>query len=332
MNIMSDDYIVYAPVAIPYESDCDGDKLSKSEILYASTKFMELWQRVDQRHCLAYGECPLVAEVVDSIITSYDMTVKDIEGNDIFLPSGSWVLKIRVTDDKVKQKINDRTYKGVSLMAESGTTKSSERITITQLGDDWVATAVSIVANPCVPKARFIEWESRTMEENKIKAFVESIKSALSSLEAEPVETVEEEIKEEPVEEVIDVVKEEEPVIEEVVKKEESEQLEITGEHVAEAIKAIKNEKQEEYATKSDIQELRESIDSLKNDKEAEALKSLENIKDEEIVSLKSRIEELELELKNVGQSKVIKDCGCGKKEKINYYDFEDRDCFGRKI
>lgn len=306
--------IFYAPVAIPYEDDCDCDNLSKSEILYASTKFMENWERIDQRHCLAFGDCPLVANVVESIITSDDMSVKDMEGNTMQLPGGSWVLGIEVTDDEVLQKINDGTYKGVSLMAQSGATKSSERITIAQLGDDWIATAVSIVENPCVPKARFIgdfkmdnevenettiKQEEEVVSKSKFQSFVEAIESALKMVTTEESEEKLED--------------------EEVVKSE--------TEDPTEEIES------EEYATKSDIEELKTAIKELQETKETEAIKSIEQAHDEEVNSLKSRIEELENELKNVGQSKVIKDCGCNNKKVIkNLYEDDGRDSFGCKI
>ena len=324
MIIMIDDHVVYAPVAIPYEEDCDCDSLSKSEILYASKQFMEKYQRIDNDHCLAFGDCPSVGYPVDSIILSDDKVVKTLEGNHVTLPSGSWILGVKVTDETVWKGIESREYTGFSLMGVSA--KSGNRTTIEQLGADWVATAVSIVGNPCVPKAKFIEWESEPMD-SKFEAFVASIKSALSSLESEPVEPVEEEDD--------DVVEKEEPVTEEEVVesvKADEEPIEITGEHVAEAIKAIKSERQEEYATKSDVQELKDLITTMQSEQEAEAIKSIEQAHDEEINSLKSRIIELENELKNVGQSKVIKDCGCSKKEVMNFYDFEDRDVFGRKI
>lgn len=315
---MSDNnYIVYAPVAIPYEADCDCDSLSKSEILYASTKFMEDYRRIDNDHCLAYGSCDLVGEPVESIILSDDKTVKDFEGNDVALPEGTWILGVEVTDQQVWSKIQDGTYKGVSLMGVSA--KDGNRTTIEQLGSDWVATAVSIVENPCVPKAHFIRMETMNMENednNRFSAFVDSIKSAISSYEepeivltGEHVEEAIKSIKEEPVETIEDVTKSE---------------IVITGEHMEQAIKSIQEEPLDAVNAKLD-----EVIKSLTIANE-EALKSVESSKDEEINALKSRIAELE---SSIGQSKVIKDCGCTKKQNIeNLYEDDGRDAFGCKL
>lgn len=321
------EWVVYAPVAIPYEEDCDCDKLSKSEILYASTKFMNDYKRIDKDHCLAYGNCDLVGEPIDSIILSNDKTVKDFEGNNVTLPEGTWILGVKVTNQQVWNKIQNGTYKGVSLMGVSA--KDGNRTTIEQLGKDWVATAVSIVANPCVPKAKFIRKESLKMEEetSKLRAFVESIKSAISSLEEEPVETVKEE------EVVVDEPVEEEVVEEEVAEKEEEDdvtkstddEIIITGEHVEQAIKSMKEEPLDLVNEKLDS-----VIKSLEESK-VEALKSVESAKDEEIKALKERIAELE---KGIGQSKVIKDCGCHKNEPVikNLYEDDGRDAFGCKL
>lgn len=317
---MTDNNIVYAPVAIPYEEDCDCDSLSKSEILYASTKFMEDYKRIDNDHCLAYGSCDLVGEPVDSIILPDEQTVKDWEGNNVTLPAGTWILGVKVTDQQVWSKIQDGTYKGVSLMGVSA--KDGNRTTIEQLGKDWVATAVSIVANPCVPKAKFINMESLKMEEEtgKLRAFVESIKSAISSLENETVKEEEEAVVvDEPVpEEVVEEVAEEEAT------KSSEDEITVTADDINEAIKSMKEEPLDSINEKLD-----NVIKSLNESKE-EALKSVESSKDEEIKALKERITELE---KGIGQSKVIKDCGCTKEPAIkNLYEDDGRDAFGCKL
>ena len=171
--------IAHAAVLVPGEPDSDGEIVTASKIEEVAHGWMESYRNVDLMHTLNNVGVP-----VESYITSSAMEV-DIYGEKTLLPKGTWVLASKFTDE-TWNGVEDGTFRGYSVMGVSkaafeSAAKSKDnnisykRTLLQDLGPDWVATHVSIVDKPAVPKAKFFsiksldkkEAEKNLEEENK---------------------------------------------------------------------------------------------------------------------------------------------------------------------
>jgi len=151
--------IVYGPVLIPDEPDTDDDVVTAEQIETVAHKFVEEYGNIDLMHSLNN-----VGRLVESYILPYDLKVDD----DTVIPEGSWMMGVRVTDDNAWQAVKDRKLGGFSIMALQKTAmksaekkEESKRVTLADLGDDWIVNAVSLVDEPAVPKAKWIAIKSK---------------------------------------------------------------------------------------------------------------------------------------------------------------------------
>lgn len=278
--------LVYSAVAIPGEPDYDGEILTEQEIQYAAHKFMSDYRIIDPEHvCALTNECINVGTPVESTILREPVTVKSIhEGKDMYLPKGTWVLGIEVTDDREWERIVTGEATGLSLTAARTTVKS--RVLIRDLGKNWEAKTVSIVKDPAVPKAKFFQIIGDGMmndeaTKSRLQGFFDKVEEAVKNFKAEdaivdeaapePIpeedvvaETVEDaSIKSEPEEaEAIEEVEpatevQEEEIIEEVDETETEEDIveeEVVAEESEEAEEAVK------FVTAEDLEKTKEEI------------------------------------------------------------------------
>lgn len=162
--------IVYGPVLIPNEPDTDDDVVTEEQIETVAHKFIEEYGNIDLMHSLNN-----VGRVVESYILPIDLELEHVT-----VPKGSWMLAVRVTDDDVWKMVKNKELAGFSIMAVQNTEKSkkskkskdvSKRVTLAELGEDWIVNAVSLVDEPAVPKAKWIAIKRKddtTYEDNNI--------------------------------------------------------------------------------------------------------------------------------------------------------------------
>jgi hypothetical protein len=179
--------IVYAAVLVPGEPDHDFDKgekiLSAEEIEQVAHKWLEDYGNIDYMHGLNN-----VAKPVESYILPMDMEIT-IEGKKSLLPKGSWILAGKITNDKAWKQVEDGELTGFSIMGiqnnvlkdvikkiteenqEESAKKQFEsalkRVLIRDLGKDWIVPFVSLVDEPCVPKAKFFAVKQKEEQEDK---------------------------------------------------------------------------------------------------------------------------------------------------------------------
>lgn len=154
-----DKRIVFGPVLIPNEPDSDGDSVTEEHIEKVAHKFVEDYGNIDLQHSLNN-----VGKLVESYILPVDI---DTGGNNI-VPKGSWMMGVRVTDDDAWKAVKDGKLGGFSIMALQKTAmkstekdQESKRVTLADLGEDWIVNAVSLVDEPAVPKAKWLAIKSK---------------------------------------------------------------------------------------------------------------------------------------------------------------------------
>ena len=363
--------LVYSAVAIPGEPDYDGEILTPEEISYAAHKFMSDYRIIDPEHVCALTEkCYSVGKPVESTILKESMTVKSVHGgNDMYLPKGTWILGIEVTDDSEWNRIVTGERTGLSLTAARTTVKS--RVLIRDLGKNWEAKTVSIVKDPAVPKAKFFQIIGDGMmndeaTKSRLQTFFDKISEAVKSFEVddsvvdevaseEPVtEATEEEVvvdasikseeaetEEEPTEEEAneEEANDEEEVVEEVAEDAEEavkfvtvEDLEPFKEEILEAVKTLMQPATEDEAVKAEPEDEEESSEEEKKDDE-----DLDEIrkKDLKIAKLEKKVEQLEAKLSTANKSRskgIPAHFDSEEKAVKNLYDDDGRDLYGRVI
>lgn len=196
--------LAYAAVLVPGEPDSDGEILSPDRVEKAAHEWLAGYRNVDLQHTLNN-----VAVPVESSILPMDYTV-DFGGKQVVLPKGTWILATKVHDTETWARVMKGELTGYSVMGIRRTAgfdaagKSIEgaapkRTLLEDLGEDWVAVAVSLVDTPAVPKAKFFAFKS--VEAPKEQNFMDKLKNKLSTKESgaetPDVETVEEQIIEE---------------------------------------------------------------------------------------------------------------------------------------
>ncbi len=156
--------IAYAAVLVPGELDSDGESVTKEKIETAAHEWMRSYRNVDLQHSLNN-----VAVPVESYIIPEDRTVKAFD-KEIILPAGTWILASKVLDDSTWKSIEKGELTGYSVMgikrtAFESANKSADmalkKTLLRDLGEDWVAAAVSIVDEPAVPKAKFFALKEK---------------------------------------------------------------------------------------------------------------------------------------------------------------------------
>jgi hypothetical protein len=191
--------IVFAPVLVPGEPDYDYDKgemiLTKDEVQRIAWNWMEDYANIDVMHGLNN-----VAVPVESYLLPVEWTVTAY-GKSMTLPVGTWIMAGKVKDDIVWKDIKEGKLTGFSVMgipktalkgiiekAAKGLNIAVEfnaalkRVLLKDLGAGWLAPFVSIVDEPCVPKAKFFAIKSKDVEidEVKKKGILEKIKDAFT--------------------------------------------------------------------------------------------------------------------------------------------------------
>jgi hypothetical protein len=177
--------IVYGPVLIPGEPDHDGDVVSIDKIEQVAHDFAEKYGNIDLMHSLNN-----VGKMVETYLSPIDLTFGEIT-----VPKGSWMMGVRVTDEESWEAVKSGALTGFSIMGIRSTAiKSKEEIptavkrtTLSDLGEEWIVNAVSLVDEPAVPKAKFLVIKSKEPEPHKETGFFAKLKQALSSNE-EPAE------------------------------------------------------------------------------------------------------------------------------------------------
>lgn len=173
--------VAYAPVLVPGEKDADGEVYDEDKIQEVAWDFIENHRYMDEQHRLS-GQ---VAVPVESYILQNDMQV-EMAGKTETVPKGSWMMGARFPDAEVWRRVETDELEGFSITAvrradyeaavekakaESNVaTKSSHedgmqvptfRVKVSDLGDDWICPAVSVVRGPAVKKAKWIAKKSQ---------------------------------------------------------------------------------------------------------------------------------------------------------------------------
>ncbi len=179
--------IAYAAVLVPGEPDSDEETVTKEKIEQAAHEWMQSYRNVDLQHTLNN-----VAVPVESYILPMDMEV-ELTGVKSVLPEGTWVLASRVLDESTWDMVEKGELTGYSVMGikratletaskGSDTEVALKKTLLRDLGEDWVAAAVSIVDEPAVPKAKFFALKSKEQEEpvaEKGKTWFQKVKEVL---------------------------------------------------------------------------------------------------------------------------------------------------------
>lgn len=325
--------IVYAAVLVPGEPDHDFEKgekiLSAEEIEHVAHKWLEDYGNIDYMHGMNN-----VAKPVESYLLPMELDVT-IAGEKTKLPKGAWVMAGKVTNDKAWKKVESGDLTGFSIMgiqnnvlkdimkkvaegepANKQFESSLKRVLIRDLGKDWIVPFVSLVDEPCVPKAKFfaikekektgkeIEQEDKESIWTKVVNYFKKDDKNQKNLEGDEIDMKEEEVLKMIEEKIEEKLK---PVLEgiESLKKQEP-----TKETKTEKTKeAEKTEKAKEPENdKTEIEKLKEQFEALKSENE-------------------------ELKKQKDGKSKVEKGQEDGKTKKVEKSIYEElgRDEFGRK-
>lgn len=174
--------IAYAAVLVPGEPDSDGETVTKEKIEQAAHEWMQSYRNVDLQHTLNN-----VAVPVESYVLPMNMEV-DMQGVKTILPAGTWVLASKVMDEATWNMVEKGELTGYSVMGIRRTTletanKSAEvalkKTLLRDLGEDWIAAAVSIVDEPAVPKAKFFALKSKEVPAEKSKSWYQKVREVL---------------------------------------------------------------------------------------------------------------------------------------------------------
>lgn len=301
--------IAYAAVLVPGEPDSDGEIVTKEKIEQAAHEWMQSYRNVDLQHTLNN-----VAVPVESYILPMDMEV-DMQGVKTVLPAGTWVLASKVLDEATWDRIEKGELTGYSVMGIKRTaletaSKSAEvalkKTLLRDLGEDWIAAAVSIVDEPAVPKAKFFALKSKEVPAEKPKSWHQKIKEVLFPNNSAVKEDVQEDIPN---------------------NDEKEDDLTMKPED----LKNLINE-----AVKSAVEPLQAEIEALKSKVDEVETKEVDETVNQEEEAFKSKIlekiEELEARIgKKSAAPKSLKgqDGDVGNEAKKSQ--LEDRDLFGRK-
>ncbi len=215
--------LVTGPVELPGCPDCDyaaGEKIRSQEEVEGFCHAFNDFRISDEMHLFgATGN--KIGYAVENWTLKDEITTKNIKGEDVTLPAGTWMATVKVEDDDTWNKIQNGTYQGFSATYLSATdaqklkdtlsaNKSADfgmavmasaksRTLIKDLVDPTPVT-VSIVTTPCVPNAIFQSIKScpvkdkhnssikagRTFSDStfsKIKTIYDNVSSGLKDLQ-----------------------------------------------------------------------------------------------------------------------------------------------------
>lgn len=191
--------LVTAPVLVPNEPDCDfmrgEEPLSEEQIRRIAHSYMD-YRIIEKNHDYLQTH-EEVGVPVESYITSDPTSLKGVDGHVRSYPPGTWMLTMKITDQKSIQKVLNGEYTGVSVtalpldVAEEISTKESANYLIKDLKNP-VGFAVSLVREPCVRSAKFCKQKlentknGESMTKNEDTGIVSAIKSALGLDESTP--------------------------------------------------------------------------------------------------------------------------------------------------
>lgn len=156
--------IAYAAVLVPGEPDHDGELVDVARVEKAAHEWMESYRNVDLQHTLNNVGVP-----VESFLLPAEMSVKNIyTGEDMTLPKGTWILGSK-TDEETWAKVEKGELTGYSVMgirraAMKSADAALKKTLLKDLGEDWIAAAVSFVDEPAVPKAKFFALKAKEEE------------------------------------------------------------------------------------------------------------------------------------------------------------------------
>lgn len=303
--------IVYAPVCIPNTPDYDNDVLTEEQIYEKMTNFMKSSKMIDFQHTLN----PVKTNIIENYILPYPMEVESY-GKVRKLPKGTWIMGLEILDQEVCKQIAEGNIRGFSITALQNASNVSiksadkERITLKDLGDDFVIATVSLVENPAVYDALFFAFKSAPVEENReeeckdmdeekvsfLKRIFGELKQFFASEDGGSVEQLEEEVvdKSEPEEEkeqVEELVEETSEEVEDNPSTEEEETAE--KEEPVEEVPAEEVVDEEKEALKQEVQELKNQIASLTADVETakKGIITKSEVLEEVRISSKSAVE-----------------------------------------
>lgn len=149
----------YGPVLVPGEPDHDGEVVSAERIESVAHEFLRDYGNIDVDHSLNN-----VGRPVESYIAPVDFAVGKTA-----IPKGTWMLGVYVEDDQAWAAVKKGKLKGFSVMgvprselveAQKSAT-GARKILLSDLGEDWIITHVSLVEDPSVIKAKFLAVKER---------------------------------------------------------------------------------------------------------------------------------------------------------------------------
>lgn len=297
--------IAYAAVLVPGEPDSDGETVTKEKIEQAAHEWMQSYRNVDLQHTLNN-----VAVPVESYVLPMDMEV-DMQGVKTILPAGTWVLASKVLDEATWDMIEKGELTGYSVMGIRRATletasKSAEvalkKTLLRDLGEDWIAAAVSIVDEPAVPKAKFFALKSKVVPAEKSKSWYQKVREVLFPNNS--------------------AVKEDVP---------DNDEKEDDLTMKPEDLKSLIDE-----AVKSAVEPLQAEIEALKAKADEVETKEVDETTNQEEEAFKSKVleklEELEARIgKKSAAPKSLKGQDGEELEQARKSQLEDRDLFGRK-
>lgn len=318
--------IVTAPVLVPGEQDCDycnGESiLTKEQVQKMAHKYLQNYRIVDQQHDF-FKTQKSRGEVIESYIAKSETPITYLDGTTETVPEGTWIASTLITDPESISLAKKGKLKGYSVTALSSKDAeeymkhiSNKSRTLIKDLEDPVGFTISLVSNPCVPKANFCNvnknCESDNMSnqdeqiESATQTFLNSIKSVFQS--------------EHKSEDSVNYVTSEE--LEKVVGK--------MKEDILSELKPEQSSKSEEEQEESE--EIDEQESASKSEEEQENNDKEESDKDKKIKELEAKIKELKS--KSAGKSKGL---NSHLEDNIqtavkNLYEDTGRDCFGRVI
>jgi hypothetical protein len=215
--------LVTGPVELPGCPDCDyaaGEKIRSPEEVEGFCHSFNDFRISDEMHLFgATGN--KIGYAVENWTLKEEITTKNIKGEDVTLPKGTWMATVKVEDDDTWAKIQNGTYQGFSATylsnkdaqklkdtlsanksADCGTAilASAKSRTLIKDLEDPTPVTISIVTTPCVPNAIFQSVKScpvkdkqnisikagRTFSDstfNKIKTIYDNVSSGLKDLQ-----------------------------------------------------------------------------------------------------------------------------------------------------
>lgn len=162
--------IAFAAVLVPGEPDLDFDQgekiLTKEEVERVANQWLADYGNIDLMHSLNNVAVPVQS------YTTYSERVVKVNGEDLVLPEGTWILGSRLNEETwdavVKGQLTGYSVMGIRrtvLKNLASAEKSSaeaclKKTLIKDLGPDWVAPFVSVVDTPAVPKSKWFALKS----------------------------------------------------------------------------------------------------------------------------------------------------------------------------